>query len=37
VQAGDFRLVGSPIQISGYLTDYRPPPKLGENGDTARA
>ena len=30
-QAGDFRLVGSPIQISGYQPDYRPPPQLGEH------
>src|SRR5271157_3517181 len=28
VQAGDFRLVGSPIQISGHQPDYRPPPPL---------
>ena len=28
VTAGDFRLVGSPIHISGYEPDYRPPPKL---------
>ncbi|MGO9511836.1 MAG: CaiB/BaiF CoA transferase family protein [Mycobacterium sp.] len=31
VQAGDFRLVGSPIQVSGYQPDYRPPPQLGEH------
>ncbi|WP_277396101.1 CaiB/BaiF CoA transferase family protein [Mycobacterium camsae] len=29
VQAGDFRLVGSPIQIKGYQPGYRPPPRLG--------
>jgi crotonobetainyl-CoA:carnitine CoA-transferase CaiB-like acyl-CoA transferase len=28
VQAGDFRLVGSPIQVSGYQPEYRPPPRL---------
>jgi len=28
VTAGDFRLVGNPIQVSGYEPDYRPPPKL---------
>jgi crotonobetainyl-CoA:carnitine CoA-transferase CaiB-like acyl-CoA transferase len=36
VQAGEFRLVGSPIQVSGYQPDYRPPPQLGEHGDTSR-
>ncbi|MGO8939736.1 MAG: CaiB/BaiF CoA transferase family protein [Mycobacterium sp.] len=30
VTAGDFRLVGSPIQVSGYQPDYRPPPELSE-------
>lgn len=29
VSAGDFRLVGSPIHISGYEPEYRPPPPLG--------
>jgi hypothetical protein len=33
VSAGDFRLVGSPIHVSGYQPDYRPPPKLDEHGD----
>jgi crotonobetainyl-CoA:carnitine CoA-transferase CaiB-like acyl-CoA transferase len=33
VQAGDFRLVGSPIRVSGYQPDYRPPPPLTEQGD----
>jgi crotonobetainyl-CoA:carnitine CoA-transferase CaiB-like acyl-CoA transferase len=28
VSAGDFRLVGNPIRVSGYQPDYRPPPKL---------
>jgi len=28
VTAGDFRLVGSPIHVSGYEPDYRPPPEL---------
>lgn len=32
VQAGDYRLVGSPIQITGYQPGYRPPPQLGEHG-----
>ncbi|HYZ69533.1 MAG TPA: CoA transferase [Mycobacterium sp.] len=30
VTAGEFRLVGSPIRISGYAPDYRPPPRLDE-------
>ena len=30
VNAGDFRLVGSPIRISGYEPEYRSPPRLGE-------
>ncbi|HEX9177985.1 MAG TPA: CoA transferase [Mycobacterium sp.] len=33
VTAGDFRLVGSPIRVSGYTPDYGPPPKLGEHND----
>jgi CoA:oxalate CoA-transferase len=37
VNAGDFRLVGNPIRISGYQEDYRPPPKLGEHADSAAA
>ena len=32
VTAGDFRLVGSPIHVSGYQPDYRPPPRLDEHG-----
>jgi hypothetical protein len=30
VTAGDFRLVGSPIHVSDYQPDYRPPPQLPE-------
>jgi crotonobetainyl-CoA:carnitine CoA-transferase CaiB-like acyl-CoA transferase len=30
VTAGDFRLVGSPIHVSGYEPEYRPPPALPE-------
>ena len=26
VQAGEFRLVGSPVRVAGYEPDYRPPP-----------
>jgi crotonobetainyl-CoA:carnitine CoA-transferase CaiB-like acyl-CoA transferase len=33
VTAGDFRLVGSSIRVSGYTPDYRPPPQLGEHND----
>jgi hypothetical protein len=32
VEAGGFRLVGSPIRIAGYEPEYRPPPRLGEHG-----
>ena len=28
VTAGDFRLVGNPIRVSGYQPEYRPPPEL---------
>jgi crotonobetainyl-CoA:carnitine CoA-transferase CaiB-like acyl-CoA transferase len=28
VTAGEFRLVGSPIHVSGYEPEYRPPPEL---------
>lgn len=31
VTAGDFRLVGSPIKISGFTPDYIPPPSLDEH------
>jgi hypothetical protein len=30
VTAGDFRLVGSPINVSGYEPEYRPPPELAD-------
>jgi CoA:oxalate CoA-transferase len=33
VTAGGFRLVGSPIRISGYQPDYRPPPRLDEHAE----
>ncbi|MCK9902020.1 CoA-transferase [Parafrankia colletiae] len=33
VQAGDFRLVASPIRVAGYEPEYGPPPRLGEHGD----
>lgn len=33
VAAGDFRLVGSPIRVTGYDPAYRPPPHLGEHGE----
>jgi crotonobetainyl-CoA:carnitine CoA-transferase CaiB-like acyl-CoA transferase len=28
VTAGEFRLVGSPVRVSGYTPEYRPPPPL---------
>jgi crotonobetainyl-CoA:carnitine CoA-transferase CaiB-like acyl-CoA transferase len=31
VSAGDFRLVGNPIHVSGWQPDYRPPPRLDEH------
>jgi CoA:oxalate CoA-transferase len=37
VTAGDFRLVGGPIRVHGYRPEYRPPPRLGEHADVARA
>ncbi|MEX5634875.1 CaiB/BaiF CoA transferase family protein [Parafrankia sp. FMc2] len=33
VQAGEFRLVASPIRVAGYEPEYGPPPHLGEHGD----
>jgi crotonobetainyl-CoA:carnitine CoA-transferase CaiB-like acyl-CoA transferase len=36
VSAGDFRLVGNPIHVSGYQPDYRPAPELDERGDSTR-
>ncbi|TDC71836.1 CoA transferase [Actinomadura sp. GC306] len=32
VRAGDHRLVGSPIRVTGYEPRYGPPPSLGEHG-----
>ncbi len=32
VTAGDFRLVGNPIHVSGYQPGYRPPPELAADG-----
>ncbi|MFI5720330.1 CaiB/BaiF CoA transferase family protein [Nocardia sp. NPDC051750] len=32
VRAGEHRLVASPIRVSGWTPDYRPPPRLGEHG-----
>ncbi len=34
VTAGEFRLVGSPIHISGFEPEYRPAPRLDEHGAT---
>ncbi len=31
VTAGPYRLVASPIHVSGYTPDYRPPPALGDS------
>ncbi|MET8654797.1 MULTISPECIES: CaiB/BaiF CoA transferase family protein [Nocardia] len=33
VTAGQFRLVGNPIRIDGYVPAYGPPPRLGEHDD----
>jgi CoA:oxalate CoA-transferase len=33
VTAGEFRLVRSPIRVTGYEPDYRPAPALDEHGD----
>jgi crotonobetainyl-CoA:carnitine CoA-transferase CaiB-like acyl-CoA transferase len=32
VTAGEYRLVGSPVRVVGYEPDYRPPPRLGQDG-----
>jgi len=32
VTAGRYRLVGSPVRVTGYRPEYRPPPRLGEHG-----
>jgi len=37
VRAGDFRLVGSPIKVTGYQPEYRPAPQVGEHDDVVRA
>jgi crotonobetainyl-CoA:carnitine CoA-transferase CaiB-like acyl-CoA transferase len=31
VTAGRYRLVGSPVRVTGYHPEYRPPPALGEH------
>lgn len=37
VDAGRFRLVGSPIRVAGYRPDYRPPPELNEYAEQPAA
>ena len=37
VRAGDFRLVGSPIKVTGYQPEYRQAPRVGEHDDVVRA
>ena len=32
VTAGDYRLVASPIRVTGYNPTYGPPPQLGQHG-----
>ncbi|QIX52706.1 CoA transferase [Rhodococcus sp. DMU1] len=32
VTAGDFRLIGSPVKVAGYVPEYGSPPRLGEHG-----
>ncbi|MGD6749594.1 CaiB/BaiF CoA transferase family protein [Streptomyces sp. BH105] len=32
IEAGDYRLVGSPVRISGHTPSYGAPPSLGEHG-----
>jgi crotonobetainyl-CoA:carnitine CoA-transferase CaiB-like acyl-CoA transferase len=34
MSAGEYRLVGNPIRVSGYIPQYRPPPAIGEHGDS---
>ncbi|WP_306320025.1 MULTISPECIES: CaiB/BaiF CoA-transferase family protein [unclassified Streptomyces] len=34
IEAGEFRLVGSPVRITGYEPSYGAPPRLGEHGVT---
>jgi crotonobetainyl-CoA:carnitine CoA-transferase CaiB-like acyl-CoA transferase len=31
VTAGRYRLVGSPVRVTGYRPEYRPPPQLGQH------
>jgi hypothetical protein len=31
VSAGGFRLVASPVRVTGYEPGYGPPPRLGEH------
>jgi crotonobetainyl-CoA:carnitine CoA-transferase CaiB-like acyl-CoA transferase len=31
VTAGRYRLVGSPVRVTGYHPEYRPPPGLGQD------
>ncbi|MEV3905873.1 CoA transferase [Mycobacterium sp. NPDC050551] len=35
VDAGPYRLVGSPVRVSGYTPDYRPPPPLPVQAQTS--
>lgn len=35
VNAGPYRLVGSPVRVSGYTPDYRPPPPLPVQAQTS--
>ncbi|MGV0794323.1 CaiB/BaiF CoA transferase family protein [Mycolicibacterium sp. XJ1819] len=37
VRAGDFRLVASPIRITGYEPQYRPPPGIDEHGASSQS
>jgi CoA:oxalate CoA-transferase len=37
VSAGDYRLVRSPIRVTGHQPEYGPPPKLGEHSTAADA
>ncbi|MHC5257811.1 CaiB/BaiF CoA transferase family protein [Streptomyces sp. UC4497] len=31
IEAGDYRLVGSPVRVAGYEPQYGPPPRLGQH------
>jgi crotonobetainyl-CoA:carnitine CoA-transferase CaiB-like acyl-CoA transferase len=35
VDAGPYRLVGSPVRVSGYSPEYRPPPALPVQAQTS--